>query len=1076
MTPRATVTILFTDIVESTELLRRAGDERAQRIFRAHHKLLRDAVAKHGGAEVKWLGDGLMVAFPSAVDAVRCAISMQQAARRPADGERLQIRVGLNVGDVLPDATDYFGSSVVLARRLCDAAGAGQIYAAEVIARLVEGNRDLAFRPLPALDLKGFDAPVASVEVAYEHDPLALLMHTPFVGRREELQCLYQHLQDLRSGSGSLVLLAGEPGIGKTRTVSELADSAEEAGVAVHWGHCLDGDWAAPFQPFVEVVRSCLGDTTTVELGLEEATCRRVAALVGEAMTDGSTMLPDQDRFLLLDAVADVVAAVATRSPILCIIDDLHWADRGSVAMLQHLVRTLRDHPVLFAGTYRDVETAPEHALASAITLWRRESNFEIIRLEGLEDADVGALLKSIADADLPYGFASAVCDETDGNPLFIREILIHLIEELHGGTEQPWASTDALERIGVPDSVRDVIGRRVRRLGQPCRRMLSVASAMSGGFSWEMIRTVTTEDETVLLDALDEALGAQLLAEAPGGMRFNFTHALVRSTLYDALSGPRRATLHRSIGEAIEALPVEPHEAYLAELAYHFSRATAGSEVKAIEYARRAGDRALSVYAYDEAVREYERGLDAAGMDRLLGERRRCQLLVSLGEAHLCRGDIGAAKAALWDAAGIARTAHEVDLFARAALGFAREWEPNTIPRDAIALLDEALEMVGAARTPLRARLLAAKASALFFSPDLHEKDLLIHEAIEIARESGDAAALAFVLYNRHFLASPGDSLEERLAAATEIIALAEQRGDTATALQGHGWRVADLMEMGEVDRAYAEADAVNPMVRRIHLPRYIHATDVMRSFRAIFEGRLDEAEPLVAAALASGQAAPVIAVTAMQIYGAQTFALRWMQGRLAELEGLFAMLAQQNPGTAAFTVALAFLYSETGRTAEARAAIDSIAGRGFADLPPDATRLLSLTLLAQAVARAGSHDQALALYGVLLPYADRNVTVALVAAANGSCERYLGILARVLRRWDEGAGHFERALAANERMRARPYVAFTQADYADLLLERDCPGDRIRAVELLRAARATATEIGLTRLRAHCEHLLGV
>lgn len=224
---RATVTILFTDLVSSTELLQRAGDEQAQRIFKAHRRRLREAVDAHGGHEVKWLGDGLMVAFDSAHDAVRCAIAMQQASRRPMAGERLEIRAGLNVGEALVDESDYFGTSVVVARRLCDRAGSGQIFASDIVVRLLDGRgADIEVRELGPLELKGITNAVPALEVVYEHDPLALLRKLPFVGRRAEYETLTKKLADTSNGRGSVVLLAGEPGVGKTRLTEEFCEDA----------------------------------------------------------------------------------------------------------------------------------------------------------------------------------------------------------------------------------------------------------------------------------------------------------------------------------------------------------------------------------------------------------------------------------------------------------------------------------------------------------------------------------------------------------------------------------------------------------------------------------------------------------------------------------------------------------------------------------------------------------------------------------------------------------------------------------------------------------------------------------
>lgn len=272
----ALVTLLFTDLVNSTELLQRVGDERAQRIFQAHHRLLKDTAAAHGGEEVKWLGDGLMTVFASAADAVRAAVAMQQAARRRAAGERLALRVGLNAGEALREETDYFGTPVVIARRLCEQAHAGQILSSGVVVGLLAGRQAFRFSEVGALDLRGLATPVAAYEVPYQQDePAALLTQTLFVGRAAELARLGQRLRGARAGHGAVVLLEGEAGIGKTRTLEELAETARAEGATVLWGRCYEGEAARPYGPFAEALteyaRRAPAETLRADLGLGAA-------------------------------------------------------------------------------------------------------------------------------------------------------------------------------------------------------------------------------------------------------------------------------------------------------------------------------------------------------------------------------------------------------------------------------------------------------------------------------------------------------------------------------------------------------------------------------------------------------------------------------------------------------------------------------------------------------------------------------------------------------------------------------------------------------------------------------------
>jgi len=252
-------TILFTDLVSSTELMQQVGDERAQKLFRTHHELLAEAVAATGGEELQWMGDGLMVAYASSGDAVRCAVAMQQAAQQSVSGHELEIRVGLNVGETLmqQEGSGYFGTPVVIAKRLCDKAEAGQILCSSTVVGLLTGRQAFDFKELGPVELKGIAEPVSIAEVCYEAErPGPLLQRAPFVGRSSEIERLLAHLARAKNGQGGVLMVVGEPGIGKTRTLEEFAATAREQGANVLWGRCFEGEWTQPFAPFAEAVNN----------------------------------------------------------------------------------------------------------------------------------------------------------------------------------------------------------------------------------------------------------------------------------------------------------------------------------------------------------------------------------------------------------------------------------------------------------------------------------------------------------------------------------------------------------------------------------------------------------------------------------------------------------------------------------------------------------------------------------------------------------------------------------------------------------------------------------------------------
>ncbi|MGH9036717.1 MAG: ATP-binding protein [Acidimicrobiia bacterium] len=644
MTERAStlVTMLFTDVVGSTELLARAGDEDAQRIFRAHHDLLAETAAIHGGEEVKWLGDGLMVAFPSAADALSAAIAMQQAARRPVAGEHLVIRVGLNAGEALRDATDYFGTTVVVAKRLCDRAEPGQILCSDLVAGLLGGRPGFVFSELGQLELKGVPTAVGTLEVRYETDNAqALPAQFPFVGRETELERLVGPLHEAAAGRGGLVMVVGDPGIGKTRTAEELAERARRQGMEVLWGHCYEGDWAPPFGPFIEALESLVASSDPgelrVDLGVGAAPLAQLVPTLRRVLTDlpeAVPLQPDEERFRVLDAVAQFLVARSRRAPILCCLDDLHWVDRSTVDMIRHVARFAVGQRLLLLGTYRDAEVGPGHPLTEALGALRRDVEYERVKLEGLEAKAVRQLLEVLAEHDITGAVASAITAETEGNPFFIKEVLRHLVEEgrFKQGPDGRWASDRPVSEMGIPEGVREVIGRRLSRLSGDANRILSAASLFEGIFRFDVVAQVSGLDEDAALDALDEALAAQLLAPAGGIDTYAFTHALVRHTLSDALSPSRRGRLHLRVAEALEAAAgVRPTPAQAGEIAgqYHRTAGLPGAE-RGVEPALAAATQAEAGGAHDGATRFLRMALDLLPE----GDPRRPRLLGRLGIA----------------------------------------------------------------------------------------------------------------------------------------------------------------------------------------------------------------------------------------------------------------------------------------------------------------------------------------------------------------------------------------------------------------------------------------------------------
>src|SRR5262245_59240437 len=426
----APVTLLFTDLVESTALFQRVGDERAQRVLHAHRQLLREAITSHGGREVKWLGDGLLTTFASVADGVRCAVTMAQRARRPVGVERLGLRLGLHVGEVVADEDDYAGTPVVLARRQCDRAAAGQILCGGVVVELLRGRQGFAFTTVGPLALKGFPEPVVGHEVGYQPDTgAALLRHPPFTGRTAELRRLTRVLEEARAGHGGVVLLAGEPGIGKTRLLAEVAETARAQGALVPWGRCYEGEAARPFGPFAEAlgeyVRTAAPEVLRSDLGAHAAPLTRLVPGLRERLPDVPepvALEPHEERVRLLDAVAQSLLALAARVAVVLVLDDLHWADAGTVALLRHVARFVPRARLAVLGAYRDVEVAAHQPLTEALGTLPRETSYTQVTLGGLDTPAVKELVEDVTAGPVAATWAETLTTETSGNPFFLRE------------------------------------------------------------------------------------------------------------------------------------------------------------------------------------------------------------------------------------------------------------------------------------------------------------------------------------------------------------------------------------------------------------------------------------------------------------------------------------------------------------------------------------------------------------------------------------------------------------------------------------------------------------------------------
>ena len=1087
----ALVAVLFTDLVGSTELMTRLGQRAFDELRRRHFSALGTVVTSYGGDEVKNTGDGILAVFPSAAQAVDAAVALQRATLRQGGPLPVAIRIGLAVGDATLESGDVFGAPVVEAARLVAAANSGQILAGTFVAVAAGGRTTARFIDLGFRDLKGLPAPVPVCEVFWDSHraasaPLPGVVATAdgvFVGRKRELEALDELWKEVLSGGRRVALLAGEPGVGKTRLAAQLASRLHAEGAVVLAGRC-DEDLGVPYQPFVEALRHFIEHSLAEELpgslGRYGGELVRLVPELGERVSHLAPQLssdPETERYRLFDAVASWLADASTRSPVLLVLDDLHWAAKPTLLLLRHVLRYADRVPLLVVATYRDTEVGRGHPLFELLADVRRIGGVERFSLAGLDVAEVGAFLDaagddrfaSVRDEALPR----AVWAETRGNPFFLTEVIRHLTEsgafERRGGR----CTTNAvLDQLAVPEGVRDVVGRRLSRLSDDANRLLGTASVIGLEFETDLLQAASGFGEDVVLGALEEAVASRLVVEAPGARsRSGFAHALVRATLYDELTAGRRMALHRRVGEAIESLHAGRLDDYLPALAHHFSEA-GGDPDKIIDYATRAGERAMAQLAFEAAVTHYEQALIALDAAPVNDGSRSGAVLLALASARARAGDVGA-RDSYRSAAELARRSGDAELLAGAALGMADLWAfSGSFDDTRISLLDEARQALGDTTSPVAAQLLARLATELYTAPGSWDRrEVLSSQSIEVARCVGDPLTLAMSLDARNYTMWAPGGTAERLALGREIVDLALRGGDRELALRGHAWCQTALLELGDVaglDVALADYERLAEELRQ---PRYRWYATTRRGMRALFAGDLDEGERVVRQGRDLGKEAHE--ADAENVFGAQMWEI-WRERPCQEgvdvndanWQAAKATVGPESCIALAIHLMALLLRLDTAPTFEVEAEIDDLVDFGLTTLDHTVYGMgwsVFVILMATAAIRRGRPEVADILYDLLLPYAGLNAVNCGAVTFDGSYSHHLGMLAARTARWDEAEEYLADAARTHERMGAQAFLGRTRLEWAAMLLTRRRPGDDDRARALLGQAETTARDLGL-------------